>query len=648
MTQIHQRSVGDRYELLGELGRDAGRSVWRGRDRVTGAEVAVKVLRPELVPGPEALDELRHTLDLIRRLGHPGILAVSEVAMFGDRVALVSELLTGESLRKLLTAHGPLPPDPAVRTMAAVCRALAAAHSVGVVHGALTPSQLRLEPKRSIPGGVLLADFGTAALFNQAAAAGQLQPASPAYQAPEVLQGRPGTTAADVYAVGALLYEALSGQRPFSPQHHGAAAATTATTTTAAATSAEPGPPAAPSPGPELPDTLWHAILGCVTPDPERRPSAEELAELLDSFAPPGTQPTSQPTPQTVPQPAPQWAPPPISRSAPQPVPQPAPQSAPPPPLPRATVPPQDRTATLPPPLDDYTSLFLPVIRPDAPAVLRADFGRPVAADPSDERTRAGKTRHRVAQVAAGVAVLAAVALVLGLTLGKPSHQTSAAGDSVQVLTGAGTDWPSATGSPLVVPSSPLSTTLSSHTAAPVTPGTLVVAGGSSSPTPGTAQTSPAAGATSPAASPTTPKASASPSNSIPAPGSTGTLTNASSGTCLATYGPYANGSIEVIWSCGVPGVESWTLTSSGTLTQDGGRYCLDDYSYGNKPGTEVDLWSCNGGSNQKWTLRSDGSIAGVYSGLCLDIAGSGRANGTAIQLSTCNGHSSEQWTWKS
>src|SRR5882724_6540079 len=97
MTQMHQRSVGDRYELLSELGRNAGRGVWRARDRVTGSEVAVKVLRPELIAGPETLDELRHTLDLIRQLGHPGILAVSEVAMFGDRVALVGELLSGES-----------------------------------------------------------------------------------------------------------------------------------------------------------------------------------------------------------------------------------------------------------------------------------------------------------------------------------------------------------------------------------------------------------------------------------------------------------------------------------------------------------------------------------------------------------------------
>jgi len=614
MTQIHQRSVGDRYVVLTELGRDPARSVWRGRDRVTGSQVAIKVLRPELFADPAALGELRHTLDLVARLEHPGILNVAEVVMFGDRVALVGELLHGESLRSLLAAKGPLPRNLAVSVMAGLCRALAAAHAVGVTHGALTPSRLLLEPDRPAPGRVLLADFGMAALVNRAAAADRLQPPPTTYLAPEISRGQPGTAAADVYSIGALLYEALSGRPPSgTPQHD------------AVATVADPGSPAATPPSAGLPIALWQAIQGCLAPDPDLRPSAEQFAEQLDGFTSPAPRPA----------------------------------------LPTAAASPGDNAAEVnstgpgaitdgttgnvtaataaTAPQDDYTSLFLPAIRPDATVALRPDFGRSVTADPSDERAPAATTRRRVAQVTACVAVLAALVLLIGFTLGKPDRRASVAGDAVPVLAGSGTGWPSATYSAPIVPSSSQATTSPSAASPPPAPGTRAVAGGST-PNAGSVATSPTP-VVAPSSTTPTSKASASSGTTTPTSRS---LKNAYSGTCLATDGPYTNGTVEAIWSCGVSGIETWTLTATGTLPQDGGRYCLDDYSYGARPGTEVDLWSCNGGSNQQWTLRSDGSIVGVYSRLCLDIAGPSPFNGSAIQLQTCDDQSSQHWSWTS
>lgn len=120
-------------------------------------------------------------------------------------------------------------------------------------------------------------------------------------------------------------------------------------------------------------------------------------------------------------------------------------------------------------------------------------------------------------------------------------------------------------------------------------------------------------------------------------------LANASTGNCLNTSGStYAAGDVEQADTCSGSTFQAWTLTSSGQLTQDGGSYCLDDYSWGTSPGSEVDLWPCNGGSNQQWTLRSDRSIVNAYSNLCVALI----SPGTVIELERCDHQSSQQWSW--
>jgi len=114
-------------------------------------------------------------------------------------------------------------------------------------------------------------------------------------------------------------------------------------------------------------------------------------------------------------------------------------------------------------------------------------------------------------------------------------------------------------------------------------------------------------------------------------------------GGCLNTPGStYTSGVVEEVSDCGAGAFQTWTPTSSGQLTQDGGAYCLDDYGWGTTPGSEVDLWPCNGGTNQQWTIESDGAIVGVYSDLCLSLTG----QGAAVELEQCDGQASQQWSW--
>lgn len=120
-------------------------------------------------------------------------------------------------------------------------------------------------------------------------------------------------------------------------------------------------------------------------------------------------------------------------------------------------------------------------------------------------------------------------------------------------------------------------------------------------------------------------------------------LANGQSGECLGTSGSaYSSGTAEQVAACSGSAAQKWTLTSSGQLTQNGGSYCLDDYSWGSSPGSEVDLWPCNGGSNQQWTITSAGSIVSAYSNLCVSLNG----QGTAVELEQCDSQASEQWSW--
>jgi serine/threonine protein kinase len=601
MSQIHRRQFGERYEVLGELGVSAGRSVWHGRDGRTGADVAIKLLRPELFADPAALGELRATLEAVARLEHPGILAVDDLVVHDNQVALVSRFVPGGSLRNRLARRGPLPLDRSVGMMAGVCRALGAAHAIGVVHGALTPSQIRLEPLRPAPDEALLDDFGMAALIDRAAATGLLPfvPAAAQYEAPEIAAGQPRSAAADVHAVGVLLYETLTGHRPFhEPPHDGA--------------DSEQRPPAASPPVAGLPAAVWQTIMTCLAPDPGQRPSADQLAALLVGFGSPVSLPAQRPVPGAE-----------VART-------------------RVTT----ATTTVialprrPSPQEDAT-VFMPVIRPDTPPpAVPGQRGETAEENGSGEQHRALVSGRRLVQAAVGATVLAIAAV--GFTTLSTNNQGTVNGTDIPVLAVPGGSTSAAGGA--AAPGS-----ASAHSSPKSTKSPSASASASGKPS----STSTSSGAASASASPAS---NASASAGAPTPSlitnagntSTGTsLQNAYSGSCLDTSGAYANGVAEQILACSGSTAESWTTTSAGTLTQDGGQYCLDDYALGTTPGTRVVLWACNGGANQRWTIRANGEIFSVNAGLCLDIVGPSKTDGAQIQLSTCTDQASQQWTWK-
>ncbi|MEU0336923.1 protein kinase [Streptomyces sp. NPDC006193] len=272
------RPVGSKYLLEEPLGRGATGTVWRARQRETaGAEaavpgqpgetVAIKVLKEELASDPDIVMRFLRERSVLLRLTHPNIVRVRDLVVEGDLLALVMDLVDGPDLHRYLRANGPLTPVAAALMTAQIADALAASHADGVVHRDLKPANvlLRQDEGRLHP---MLTDFGIARLADSPGLTRTHEfVGTPAYVAPESAEGRPQTSAVDVYGAGILLYELVTGRPPFAGE--------TALEVLHQHLSAEPRRPST------VPAPLWTVIERCLRKNPDERPSAQNLARGL-------------------------------------------------------------------------------------------------------------------------------------------------------------------------------------------------------------------------------------------------------------------------------------------------------------------------------------------------------------------------------
>ena len=276
------RPVGSKYLLEEPLGRGATGTVWRARQRETaGAEaavagqpgetVAIKVLKEELANDADVVMRFLRERSVLLRLTHPNIVRTRDLVVEGELLALVMDLVEGPDLHRYLRENGPFSPVGAALLTAQIADALAASHADGVVHRDLKPANVLLKQE---DGGMapMLTDFGIARLADSPGLTRTHEfVGTPAYVAPESAEGRPQTSAVDIYGAGILLYELVTGRPPFSGgsalevlhQH----------------LSAEPRRPST------VPDPLWTVIERCLRKNPDERPSAENLARGLRTVA---------------------------------------------------------------------------------------------------------------------------------------------------------------------------------------------------------------------------------------------------------------------------------------------------------------------------------------------------------------------------
>lgn len=272
------RPVGSKYLLEEPLGRGATGTVWRARQRETaGAEaavpgqpgetVAIKVLKEELANDPDIVMRFLRERSVLLRLIHPNIVRVRDLVVEGDLLALVMDLIDGPDLHRYLRENGPLTPVAAALLTAQIADALAVSHADGVVHRDLKPANVLLmqDNGRMHP---MLTDFGIARLADSPGLTRTHEfVGTPAYVAPESAEGRPQTSAVDIYGAGILMYELVTGRPPFGG---GSALEVLHQHLTA-----EPRRPST------VPEPLWTVIERCLRKNPDERPSAENLARGL-------------------------------------------------------------------------------------------------------------------------------------------------------------------------------------------------------------------------------------------------------------------------------------------------------------------------------------------------------------------------------
>jgi eukaryotic-like serine/threonine-protein kinase len=207
-----QQPVGqdDRFRTVRRIDAGGMGEIWEADDTLLGRRVAIKVLAEELAGDPVAVRRFRREARATAKLDHPNVIRVFDF-VDGEAPFLVLELLEGQTLADRLRRDGALPPLEAARIAAAVADGLDVAHRAGIIHRDIKPSNIML----TASGGVKVMDFGIAAAWEAHSTTGQQLLATASYAAPERITGGRASPAGDLYSLGVVVYEMLTGRPPF-------------------------------------------------------------------------------------------------------------------------------------------------------------------------------------------------------------------------------------------------------------------------------------------------------------------------------------------------------------------------------------------------------------------------------------------------
>ena len=274
------------YWILGEIGRGGTAIVYLARDRTTGDEVAIKLIRPKYLEDDEAIARFAREARFVAQLNHPNVVGVHRVLDLGaSGIALIMAHVDGRTLKQVIQQDQPLKEEFIVDVLRQVAGALAAAHRMGIIHRDVKPENIFIDGE----GRALLADFGVARsmsgdtqLTMNGVAIG-----TPSYMAPEQIDGDRIDGRADIYSLGLVAWEMLSGHRPwegeslyavlYHQRHHDL--------------------PTARELRPDISDRLADAIAGAIEKDPAARwQNMDELIDALDGAGPSRHSPAAVPS----------------------------------------------------------------------------------------------------------------------------------------------------------------------------------------------------------------------------------------------------------------------------------------------------------------------------------------------------------------
>jgi len=254
----------ERYRIVSMLGRGGMGVVYRAHDLVLGEDVAIKLLPRRLAAKPQLVRRFVNEVRTARQITHPNVCRVHDIGEADGRRFLSMEFIDGEDLASLLRRIGRLPLEKAMELAQQLCAGLAALHDKGLLHRDLKPANLMIDGR----GRLKIADFGLAVLADEVSGQ-EIRDGTPAYQAPEQSNGAEVTARSEVFALGLVLHELVTGEHPFQSPAHG----TTAANITRSDASSRVG---------GLPREVDDVINACLERNPDARPaSVLEVAAAL-------------------------------------------------------------------------------------------------------------------------------------------------------------------------------------------------------------------------------------------------------------------------------------------------------------------------------------------------------------------------------
>lgn len=265
-------TLNNRYRLAAQLGSGGMAHVYKAEDLALGRIVAVKVLRESLTADPEFLARFQREARAAASLSHPNIVTVHDIGQDRGRYYIVMEYVDGQNLKDLIRKEAPFPIERALDLAVQICAGVGYAHRAGIVHCDVKPQNVLVTPD----GRAKVTDFGIArALSSATIPLSEAVWGTPHYFAPEQAAGKPPTPASDVYAIGVILYEMLTGRLPFDADSY----------TALALKHMHEEPPRLSQFNPHIPEQLESIVHKVLAKEPSARyRTAEQFGRILISY----------------------------------------------------------------------------------------------------------------------------------------------------------------------------------------------------------------------------------------------------------------------------------------------------------------------------------------------------------------------------